>query len=746
VFLNLTMLAGLAGALVPLLVHLLSRARYQTVDWGAMMFLEGVDARERASTRLKQWVILLLRMGIIACLAMALAQPVLRGRWGGGGNSGDGRICAVIVLDTSSSVALNENGKTRMEQARAAVLSILESLKENRAAVVLMGTRDPEMLGPPTTDLQQLAQKVIALGEPSGQADVALGLSKAADTLNQAPETMRELYVVCDQQASSWVTVTEGFARATRSRLAKPGTQTRFFVVPLGSAQAENLAVESVELVNPPAIRDQTAEVEVRVHNYGKNYRGGIEVKVQDASATISVGPGQTGAVRVPLKFREIGPKLITASLSGGGLRFDDQMKAAIDVIDPIRVLIVSGDERAAALQSESDFLRIALAPKAAEARQRGDNDPDKRRSDPCRVDVQTIDRWDEDDLRKYQVLILANVPQLTLAQTVAVEQFVYEGGGLWIAPGGLTRADSLNTMLYRGGAGVMPARLLAPTAEDGADATNIQGISEFDHSVFRFLKGRPDPVPAATIGRYFPAEPRTRGARVLAHYGSGQPFLIEAKEGTAGRGRVLLMTTPIDTDWGTLPLSSFYLPFAQSAVRYLAAGQIPQRNLAPGEPIVERFGPDVEIIDADPTRPAPTEPRDVPEHHGIGGTRSRSLTWTRNEVRYTDTAQPGTYMLRVAARDPATLPEWARHGIPFVVQASRLESDLRSLEPEQWTQFADWLGFQRIAPAGDRSIAREVASARKGNELWFPLIAIVIAMGVIELAVVRRWSPEGTA
>jgi hypothetical protein len=740
-FLNLTMLAGLAGALVPLLVHLLSRARYRTVDWGAMMFLQGVDARERAGTRLKQWLILLLRMAIIAGLAMALAQPVLRGRWGGG--AGEGQICAVIVLDTSSSMGFNENGRSRMELARSAVLSILESLKENRAAVVLLGARDPEMLGPPTTDLQQLAQKVIALGEPSGRADLALGLSKAADILNQSAQTTRELYVVCDQQASSWVAITENFSRAFRSRLAKPGTRTRFFVVPLGSEHAENLAIESVDLINPPAIRDQTAEVEIRVHNYGKTYRGGVELKVQDATATLSVAPGQTAPVRVPLKFREPGAKLITAALVGGGLRFDDQMKAAIDVVEPIRVLIVSGDERSAALQSESDFLRIALAPKSAEARQRGDNDPTKRRADPARVDVEPIERWDDANLRKYQILILANVPQLTQSQAVVIEQFVYEGGGLWIAPGALTRPDNLNAMLYRGGAGVMPAKLLAPTAEDGSEATGVQGISEFEHPIFRFLKGRPDPVPAATIGRYFPAEPRTRGARVLAHYGSGQPFLIESKEGASGRGRVLLMTTPIDTDWGTLPLSSFYLPFAQSAVRYLAGGQIAQRNIAPGEPIVERFAPPVEIVDAEIFRPAPTEARDVPEQHGIGGTRPPSLTWNRGEVRYTDTAQPGTYVLRVAARDPATLPEWARHGIPFVVQASRLESDLRSLDPQQWTQFAHWLEFERIAPA-QRSISREVAAARKGSELWLPFIAAVIAMGIVELALVRRWSPEG--
>ena len=167
-FLNITMLAGLAGAVVPLVLHLLSRSRYRTVDWGAMMFLQGAEARVMQSARIKQWVILLLRMALVAALAMALAQPVMRGRWGG--LARDARINAVIVLDCSASMQFDENGKTRMELARSAVLNILESLKESRVAIVLMGSRDPNLLATPTTDLQQLAQKLMKMPEPSGQA------------------------------------------------------------------------------------------------------------------------------------------------------------------------------------------------------------------------------------------------------------------------------------------------------------------------------------------------------------------------------------------------------------------------------------------------------------------------------------------------------------------------------------------------------------------------------------------------
>jgi len=717
------MLAGVAGALVPLVLHLLSRSRYRTVEWGAMMFLEGAEARVLQSARLKQLVILLLRMALVGLLATALAQPVLRGRWGG--LARDARVNAVIVLDASASMQFDENGKTRMELARSAVLNILESLRENSVAVVLMGSHEQESLARPTTDLQQLAQRLLTLPEPSGRADLRGALEHALEILDRGGETGRELYVVCDRQASNWRELNSAaFRESWRRRLGGAGARTRLFVIPVGSEKSENLAIESVELVNPPAVRDQVSEVEVKVHNYGRTFRGNVDLKVEDQAMTVSVGPESTASVRVPMKFTQSGATLVTASLTGTGLKFDDRMQAAIDVVEPIHVLVVSGDERNVPLQSESDFLRIALAPRTAEARQRGDTgEAAKGRGDPCRVTVRPAERWNEEELKTAQVVVLANVSQLTPAQALALEQFVYEGGGLWVAPGNLTRVETYNSLLYHDGQGILPAKLLPATAEDGSEATTLQGISDFDHPIFRFLKGRPDPIPLVTVGRYFPAELRGRDAQVLAQYGSGRPFLIE---GSAGRGRVLVMTTSLDADWGTLPLSNFYLPFVQSAVRYLASGPASERNLTPGSPIVAQFGPGTELRKATVRVPNSSEARPLPV--------------TRGEVRYSRTELPGLYTLTLEG----TLPDWLkRRGVVhFVVRTPSAESDITPLTGAQWGELSGGLGFELIDPARV-GVAGAIASARGGHELWLGLVAGVIVLGILELAVARRWSGE---
>jgi len=492
--------------------------------------------------------------------------------------------------------------------------------------------------------------------------------------------------------------------------------------VPVGSEKSENLAIESVEMVNGPAVKDQPAEVEVRVRNYGTTYRSGVELRVEGQMSTLAVGPESTVTTRVPIRPREAGSRLVTATLTGTGLKFDDRMQAAVEVIEPISVLIVSGDERGpgAGLSNESDFLRIALAPGAA-AKARGQN-AGTLRGDPCVVTVESYDAWKSEDLRKYQVVVLANVAQLTAGQAVALEQYVYEGGGLWVAPGNLTRVENYNWMLYRDGTGILPAKLLPPTAEDGSEATTIQGISDFDHPALRFLKGRPDPIPAVAIGRYFPVEVRSRDAKVLAQYASGKPFLVE---GTAGRAHVLLMTVPADADWGTLPLTNFYLPMAQSAVRYLASGLSAERNLKPGEAIVARFGPGMDARKVQIKLPA-----------GEGGAvKPVVLPVTGGEVRFTGTQHPGVYDLTVV---DGNVPDWAKK-VQYVVQTPPRESDLTPLTAQQWGAMGKSLDFEMVDP-GERSIGTVVAGARRGRELWLTLVGMVVVLSILELAVARRW------
>jgi hypothetical protein len=725
-FLNALMLAGIAGAAVPLVLHLLARARYRTVDWGAMMFLVDVNARQQQSARLKQIVLLLLRMAIVATLAVALARPVVSSTWGAIGD--EGRTTAAIILDRSGSMAFDEGGgRTRLDLAKEAVLQVLSSLdKGDRVVLIPVGDGRRGVDPRPESDLQALAGRVADLKVVAGATDLAEALTTAADALDRHERLSRQIFVVTDRQAANWRNVDATFAAALRRRLdqATGGSPapapTRIHVIPVGGDAVDNVTVESVALTDAPAIKDSAGEVEVTVRNYGATPRTGLPLTVRARqrellATTVNLAPNSAATVRFQATFPVAGDQTLTAEVKSSGLTADDALNCVVEVIDPVRVLIVSGDERppeAGAFRGESDFLRLAMAPFGVLGR---------TGTDPAVVDVKPADQWADPDLSGYRVLVLANVPEFTPQQVRAIEQFVYGGGGLLVAPGNLARADGYNRTLHRDGAGVLPAVLYSPTPADGSQSTSLLGI-EMSHPVFGFLRGRPDPIPSATVGRYFPAWSRDGGGgRVLASYASGFPFLVEA---TYGRGRVLQMTTAADADWNTLPLTSFYLPFVRSAVRYVAAASLAERNLAAGQELRASFAAAVDRNRV--TVYTPVGPNPTVELTDIDG---------RAELRYADTHSPGTYQVRarVGGED-----RW----LPYVVRPPKEEADPTPLSAERWAELESQLDLHRIDPRRE-SVAAVLKAERSGRELWFALLLAVVALSMVELALARWWTSD---
>lgn len=811
---NAALLIGVSGAAVPLLLHLLSRARYRSLDWGAMLFLEGLEARQQYSGRINQILLLVLRMAVVAVLAIALAEPVLQ-QWGPEPDSAgaalqaanhgqllcmlgaaacgamtvwmllliarptgapstrlrrgmglvvavvagigaislarrsaawDGevrrllaqqsatvrptdaslhrRIDVAILLDCSAGMNFDENGHTRFELARGAAKQILAGLhRGDRVSLLLLGQHQPESELDPTPDLQSVADRIDAARTGHEPADIGTGLLKAQEFLDRDAAAARDIYIVCDRQASNWRGVNDYYITHRWPESVKnSAAAVRLFIVPIGGADAENLAVESITLNNPPAIVGQPADVTVNVHNYGLTARAAVPLTVSINGrpvfdTTVSVAAGRAAQVEVPLPGRTLvsaGSQSLTAEIRTAGYRDDDKLDAVIDAIEPIRVLIISGDEYEGTplgqFRSESDFLRLALSPERT-LRRGG--------SDPCKVEVVPADLWPSGGLDRYQVVILANVERFTAAQAREIEQYVYGGGGLLIAPGNLARVENYNQQLWREGTGILPAELEDATSADGAEATTIVGYDPTT-PIFEFLHDQPDLTLTSTIGRFFPVGNRSSDSRGLAWYTSGSPFLIESR---AGRGKTLLMTTSLDADWSTLPLSSFYLPYVQSAVRYLAAATLPSRNLGLGQPILATF----------------EDPADDHATVELPDGDSRQVLLARfgsvADLRYTDTQEPGIYHVRVRERT-------GEQTIQFAVHLPPEESDLTQLSDARWDELEHGLHLRRI-DQGDRALASVVAGSRQGYGLWGWAMAVVLVFGVAELALAGHWSRD---
>src|SRR5688500_3141539 len=202
-FLNGVMLLGLAAATVPLVLHLLARARYRTVDWGAMLLLRGADARQRQSKRFSQVLLVLVRMAVIALLAVALARPVTQRSWFG--QAQQRSLTAAIVLDCSASMAFDENGRTRFELARGMARQVLANLRRGDRAILVLAGRDPaEQDLRPTPELRAVDARLAAVRPAHGSANISDAMALAWGQLAESEPLHRQIFVITDRQASAW--------------------------------------------------------------------------------------------------------------------------------------------------------------------------------------------------------------------------------------------------------------------------------------------------------------------------------------------------------------------------------------------------------------------------------------------------------------------------------------------------------------------------------------------------------------
>ncbi|MBI3865913.1 MAG: BatA domain-containing protein, partial [Planctomycetia bacterium] len=133
-FLNSAFLAGLAAAVVPLLIHLLNRRKVRTVDFSSVMFLRDLRKTRMRRLQLRRWLLMAIRTLMIALVVLAFARPAIKSS-GLAALGSRARTSAVIALDRSASMALETQNGTAYERAQRRLGEIIAMFGEGDQAM-----------------------------------------------------------------------------------------------------------------------------------------------------------------------------------------------------------------------------------------------------------------------------------------------------------------------------------------------------------------------------------------------------------------------------------------------------------------------------------------------------------------------------------------------------------------------------------------------------------------------------------
>jgi len=714
--------AGAASVSIPILIHLLHKARAPTVPFPTLRFLRSAAEKTARRRRLENLLLLAVRLLLFALLAFALARPFLSREFGLFGAGAPGSAAACIVLDNSYSMNVThegpsaspaaEAGQTRFSKAKKEARAILDSPWRPALAAVLL--TNPGPLPVPdrlTSDRAKLFRDLDAAQAASGRADLPGTLKAAYALLDKTDAADKRLWILTDRQALSWEGL--GGLEEPRKHPAIPVAVIR----PTEAAYA-NVAITAAEVVSRSRVVGFPIRIDVTLRNSGPaQEKRNLLLFVDDSNQARQKqavdlapagAPGATRVVAMTHAFDKAGPHRLLVAVEGtDSLAVDNTRRIALAIADRIPVLLVKQEAADIPFQDANFYLVRALDP-AGE----GTDFPGAIRpveTTPENLDPAAFGRWD--------AIFLNDVGSLAPAAAKALADYVASGRTLVVFCGPHVVPAEYNRLFVDGipqRGGLLPARLKervgsAVLKTDSQKVVQVQGRSPY----LEDLVESADIYQGVLVYEYVRTD-AAAAEEVLARLSDGDPFLLEKP---FGGGSVLVFTTGATTEWTNFPVRNLFLPLMMRIVHLAVRGQTDRRNILAGQPFETNLYPDVkEAVTVEVAGPLGPAGETVTENREtLPGAAS-------NLLRFDKTWNLGYYAYSLPQRGEvrgvfSTNPDGAESDLAEIAD-ERLAADLGARETHVAASFADL-------------VSRFQETARR--ELWQYFLILCLVLAVLE-------------
>lgn len=785
------LLWGMGVAAAPLVIHLLNRQRYREMNWAAMRWLLAAAQKNSRRIQMEQWLLLLLRTLLLILLVLAMAQPTLEQATGF--FLVDTSVTHhILLIDNSMSMQYGESSASRLERAKGIAQSILdEAQKGDVASVVLMGTPTTILVGDPSPYLSAVGEEIEAIRPQDGMASIDQSMDRVAELVKNSRTARKEIYLISDMQRSNWIgnaladdaadsvntvdtngangaaaeggegqaaLVSTNDATALGRKLQALAGQARFTLIDVGGTNSTNHAVVDFAPVSPLVIAGRPNVWRGTIANFS-NEPATIRAELlidglAEAAEEISVPAGERSVINFSKALQGTGDRVVGLRIGEDPLLVDNQREVVASVRGTLRVLLVDGEASGERFQSEVDYLRVALSP-GRDAK--GGNGAGSGRPSTVQTETRLESELLDSNLDEWDLVVLANVGQLTANEISLLSDYLKRGGGILFFVGSQTNIEAFNHFLYADGKGIMPVFLEKRIKADpqqrffSFDPLNYQDpvIEPFRDSeqagllttkIFEYIKAVVPEVPgnasvnAAKSGEAPSAAngPQETGSseakskdgdalrpRVVLAYDSGDPAILLMDY---DRGKVGLVTTSADLDWNGWAVSPSYVPVIQEMLSALIAGRVHRENVRVGETIsvpVPREGFEV---------PATIQPPGEETGVAIKLEDSEGIYY----ARFSETDRSGIYRLRLGAP--------LNKVVPVAVGTWPRESNLESTdEKELRSVFPGWNFTFLNQWQGRATLAKSAAPSTK-DELFRPLLYLVLGLLFLETYLAWRF------
>ena len=754
-------LAGLVCAGLALAIHIFNRRRQRVVHWAAMDLLQQALRRKRRMIRLRDLLLLILRIAAVLCFGLALAEPY----WPSDGRPLDASqpLNAVVLIDNSLSMAYETLEGTLLDRAKQRARRLIQDLPNGSQVclIPICGWRSDVPLEPmrATEQALELLDRIEALDRA---ASIRHAVEAARHGSEFAGEMTTRAVLLTDRQRRTWADLEEGLAAA----------DSVLQVVDVSSIETDNCWISDVQVQDGIADTQTPATILARIKHHGSSSRD-VQVTlsvdqrtVATESVTLSAVDDQEVALSYRFRARKSNSPLeyerVKVAVSPDLLPLDDERYLMVPLVAQLPALFVDqhGDreEPLSGQVGETRALRRLLSTMAATAQP---------------LAHLRIDQLTRSNVAEARLIVIAGVPAPG-DRVPLLRQFVEQGGQLVIAAGANFDPQAWTSAAWLAGKGILPAPLESqpvgdlPAVAERLEPFAISFASIAENPYFQ-LAGVPETerrelysqplffkavqLDLAAAGKP-PAQraddPRTTGGaadddlrwlrwsspnrtdreqtedespRVLARFSNSRetPFLVEQQ---IGLGRVLFVASGVQSNWNTIARTHAILVFDR-ILRTMLFHTLPARNFSTQERItlplaVAGLPPQITLSRPGTVRAVETLDYGFIRHNQRGVAIQRPF-------------RRGVYQLAVTGGQPSSAANMEQV-IELAVNGNPSESDLTTMTDSDLAQLASherlrWVGRdEQINLTGTRVL---------GQDSWWWLALLTLLVLIVECLLV---------
>ena len=552
-FLAPVFLAGAFAAAIPIVLHLLKREPEPRVKFAAVKLLKHAPVEYTERRRLRELLLLALRIVTLVLLALAFARPFFPS---GAALASSGTT--IVALDTSFSLS----APGRFERARQIAKDAIAKTPTSDSVGVVTFADEAEIAAKPGQDRVLAASAIDRAAVGFGATRYRAALSASVQALAGRPGT---IVVVTDLQESGW----DAGDRASIPESAK------IEVLDVGEPPP-NFAVTSVRalpdrvvaIVRNAAPRPRDARLHLTIDGRPAG-DATVSVAANQSAEAVFAGPPRGTAATVSVDDRD-------------GLQADNSRYAVLRGAAPPSVLLVTGSGDAGRDAFYVQQALIAGGPAANGYQVAG-------------ISAATLATTEADLLAPHPAVVLLSTRGLERRGREALASYARTGGGLLIAAGSDVDGDVVADVLGPG------STLRVVSTASAKPAPRVLAPADARHPVFQRFAG------TATFGLVtFQNVARISGAecQTLARFTTGETALLECP---VGEGRALILASDLDNRWNDFPLHASFVPFLHEVMRYLGSARAHAAEYLVGDaPAAARHTPGVVTIPGERPGEAP--------------------------------------------------------------------------------------------------------------------------------------------